>query len=74
MCRFSTGKTYNCDLNASYNIAARYFLREYQKSIPAKEWSALLAKVPGLSKRTSWTLATLRQMSLCALPEKACAA
>ena len=74
MCRFSTGKIYNCDLNASYNIAARYFLREYQKSISVKEWSAFRAKVPGLSKRTDWTLATLRQMSLCARPEKACAA
>lgn len=31
VCRFQTGKIYNCDLNASYNIGARYFLREYKK-------------------------------------------
>lgn len=24
LCRFTTGKHYNCDLNASYNIGARY--------------------------------------------------
>ena len=62
MCTFSTGKRYNCDLSASYNIAARYFLRAYFKSIPATEWSELAAKVPGLSKRTSWTLSTLRSL------------
>ena len=28
ICRFTTGKIYNCDLNASYNIGARYFIRE----------------------------------------------
>ena len=28
LCRFKNGKQYNCDLNASYNIGARYFLRE----------------------------------------------
>ena len=27
ICRFKTGKIYNCDLNAAYNIAAKYFLR-----------------------------------------------
>ena len=27
ICRFKTGKIYNCDLNATYNIAAKYFLR-----------------------------------------------
>ena len=28
LCRFQNGKQYNCDLNASYNIGARYFIRE----------------------------------------------
>jgi len=27
ICRFQNGKIYNCDLNASYNIAAKYLLR-----------------------------------------------
>ena len=31
ICQFSTGKVYNCDLNASYNIGARYFLREFER-------------------------------------------
>lgn len=63
ICTFANGKRYNCDLSASYNIAARYFLREYKKSIPATEWSELMAKVPGLSKGTTWTLSTLRDLS-----------
>lgn len=29
ICVFKTGKQYNCDLNASYNIGARFFLRTY---------------------------------------------
>ena len=28
LCVFQTGKRYNCDLSASYNIGARYFIRE----------------------------------------------
>ena len=31
ICRFKSGKIYNCDLNASYNIGARYFYREFKK-------------------------------------------
>lgn len=34
VCRFPNGKTYNCDLSASQNIGARYFLREYAKAFP----------------------------------------
>lgn len=34
VCVFQTGKTYHCDLNASYNIGARYFIREILKSLP----------------------------------------
>lgn len=62
LCTFSTGKRYANDLNASYNIGARYFIRAYQKAIPAKEWSELVAKVPGLSTRTLGTLSTLRSL------------
>ena len=34
VCRFTYGKVYNCDLSASYNIGARFFLREYMKIYP----------------------------------------
>ena len=61
LCTFTTGKRYNCDLSASYNIASRYFLREYKKSITPDVWSESAAKVPGLSKGTTWTLSTLRR-------------
>ena len=46
------GKIYNCDLNASYNIGARYFTKVIIKSIPVTEWCALRAKVPEAFKRT----------------------
>ena len=35
ICVFQNWKTYNSDLNASYNIGARYFIRELLKSEPA---------------------------------------
>lgn len=59
LCRFRNGKQYNCDLNASYNIGARYFIREYLKPIPETEWSLIMAKVPELERRTNCTLSTL---------------
>ena len=34
LCRFQNGKQYNCDLNASYNIGARYYIRELLKTLP----------------------------------------
>src|SRR5688500_2691970 len=43
---FATGKQYHADLNASYNIGARYFIRELLKTFSKKEKSALTAKVP----------------------------
>lgn len=64
MCTFAkTGKRYHCDLSASYNIGARYFLRAIEKSMSEKAWSELTAKVPEFPKRTSYTLATLRAVS-----------
>jgi IS605 OrfB family transposase len=63
ICEFQTGKIYNCDLNASYNIGARYFVRELVKTIPATEWQQTAAKVPAAAKRSTCTLATL--ISLC---------
>lgn len=56
---FTTGKQYNCDLSASYNIGARYFIRELLKSLPATEESRVKAKVPDVGRRTSCTLSTL---------------
>ena len=58
LCKFTNGKIYNCDLSASYNIGARYFIRELQKSISAKKWSDILAKVPECQKRTQCTYNT----------------
>ncbi|MBP5427181.1 MAG: transposase [Clostridiales bacterium] len=59
MCTFTSGKRYNCDLSASYNIAARYFIREIIKSLPVKARLGIEAKVPQCTKRTTCTLSTL---------------
>ena len=50
---FTTGKIYHADLSASYNIAARYFLRELER-----------AKVPVRIDRTSQTLDTLISLAM----------
>lgn len=62
ICKFSNGKTYNCDLSASYNIGARYFIREIQKTQPEKDWSHILAKVPECEKRTRCTYHSLLKL------------
>ena len=49
LCRFPTGKVYNCDLSAAQNIGARFFLREYAK----------LPGCPGLPKTPRRTYDTL---------------
>lgn len=59
ICTFQTGKIYNCDLSASYNIGARYFVREILKSLPAKDRLCIEAKVPQCSKRSTCTFSTL---------------
>ena len=59
LCRFTNGKVYNCDLSASYNIGARYFLRELLKSFSEMERLHLEAKVPQVCKRSTCTLSTL---------------
>ena len=56
---FSNGRQYNCDLSASYNIGARYFVRELLKPVPETERSALAAKVPGVQRRTFCVYADL---------------
>lgn len=59
LCTFKTGKRYNTDLSASYNIGARYFVREIWKSLSETAASKLKAKVPGLWYGTQCTLSTL---------------
>ena len=71
-CAFASGKQYNCDLSASYNIGARYFLRVFQKSMPSEAWEQFLAEVPELATRTTCTLSTLWKVS--ALLQKTAAA
>lgn len=63
LCTFQTGKRYNCDLSASYNIGARYFIRELLKTLPATERSLLEAKVPAVKRRTSCVYADLRELN-----------
>ncbi len=59
VCEFQNGKIYNCDLNATYNIGARYFVREILKTFSVTERQRIEAKVPGCVKRSTCTLSTL---------------
>ena len=59
MCTFATGKRYHSDLNAAYNIGARYYIRENLKSLPETVRFEVEAKVPRLSRRTTCTLSDL---------------
>ena len=64
LCTFQNGKRYNCDLSASYNIGARYFIRELLKPIPVTERSLLEAKVPSVKRRISCVYADLGELFL----------
>jgi IS605 OrfB family transposase len=68
VCVFQNGKTYHCDLNASYNIGARYFIREILKSEPAMVRLPDEAKVLRYGTGTTRTLSTLIRLNadLCA--------
>ena len=59
LCVFPNGKRYNCDLSASYNIGARYFIRELLKPLPETARSLLEAKVPAAMRRISCVYADL---------------
>ena len=59
LCKFQNGKTYNCDLSASYNIGARYFIREILKSCSATDRLGIEVKVPQCTKRSTCTFSTL---------------
>lgn len=54
VCKFQNGKTYNCDLSASYNIGARYFIKELIKLDPN-----IMTEVSDIGSGTSRTLSTL---------------
>ena len=71
LCRFKNGKTYNCDLSASYNIGSRYFIREIIKSLPARERLAVEAKDPQFAKRSTCTLSTLIRLNAELMPKAA---
>ena len=45
ICVFQNKKVYNCDLSASYNIASRYFVKEYLKPLDESLRLALETKV-----------------------------
>ena len=70
LCRFQNGKIYNCDLSATYNIGARYFIREILKSLDESSRLLIEANVPQCSKRSTCTFATLINLNaeLMALP------
>lgn len=57
--QFTSGKLYNADLNASYNIGARYWIRHILKPISETKRLELEAKVPQVSKRSTCTLSHL---------------
>ena len=63
ICKFPNGKQYNCDLSASYNIGARYFIRAIEKTMNANSWSDIVAKVPECQKRTNCTYSTLLRIN-----------
>lgn len=58
MCRFTTGKMYNCDLNASYNVGARYFIRAILRALPDTAAEDL-----GIGSGTERTLSDLWKLS-----------
>ena len=66
MCKFKNGKEYNCDLSASYNIAARYFIREKVKPFEEEENQRLKleAKCPLAFKGTSNVYSTLINLNV----------
>ncbi|MBS6560130.1 MAG: transposase [Clostridiales bacterium] len=63
MCTFANGKRYHCDLSATYNIGARYFIRERLKSLPETVRLGVEAKVPPCTKRSTCTLSTLIRLN-----------
>ena len=71
ICTFKTGKQYNCDLSASYNIGARYFIRALLKPLSKRARLDMEAKVPSCSKRITCTLSTLISLRAAMAPSGA---
>lgn len=63
ICTFKNGKQYNCDLNASYNIGARYFIRELLKSDSVMRRLSSQTKVSDYGTGTTRTLSTLIKLN-----------
>lgn len=57
ICTFPNGKQYHCDLNASYNIGARYFIRELLKS------DSVMRRLPSQTKDSYYGTGTTRTLS-----------
>lgn len=57
ICTFPNGKQYHCDLNASYNIGARYFIRELLKS------DSVMRRLPNQTKDSDYGTGTTRTLS-----------
>lgn len=62
ICRFSNGKIYNSNLSASYNIGARYFIRELNRELTFTEVPDIMAEVPDIGSGTRRTLSHLWQL------------
>jgi IS605 OrfB family transposase len=63
LCTFATSKNYHSDLNASYNIGARYFIREILKSDPVMARLPDEAKVLRFGTGITRTLSTLIRLN-----------
>lgn len=63
ICVFQSGKQYHCDLNASYNIGARYFIRELLKSNSVRRRLPSQAKDSNYGKGTTRTLSSLIKLN-----------
>ena len=57
VCVFKSGKQYHCDLNASYNIGARYFVRELLKSDSVRK------RLPNQTEDSDYGTGTTRTLS-----------
>lgn len=71
LCKFQNGRIYNCDLSASYNIGARYFIREILKSLDESLRLRIEAKVPQCSKRSTCTFSTLVNLNAAIIAQTA---
>ena len=60
ICKFVSGKIYNCDLSASYNIAARYYIRETLKPLDVNSRSELETKASLALSGTKLTYNTFK--------------